>query len=571
MKVCRKGNKRKTVHRILPGCFLALGIAFSAGCASKEEAGVRGITEEVSGTDALQDDTDSIQTIEETVSENAHGNLEMFRSEEELKIAQTGRLAGKLVEQGYISDAAELYPVAAYQRDIDYSYAYFHDYSHKAESEAGICYPYELYYMSMSDEGDIVYYYTVLDYYSETAEDTGAKVIYAGNERDEVIREVTDLAGALKIDEPYRFKRHYVSTKVYDVGIDWFLVFADQWPQEKTEQLEDPVTAVETLYNLQGGTGQYSRIDGLRYGAVYDKVSYLSEREEEIDALYGKVREIDALYGKVGTVTYRFANGEEVTYLMFRDGTYWHPFYCTEKDDELYPELKGITDYTKRVEQVYSVAKKNVTAEELKEACVWYDHDSALYYYNDTDGVFLRHMSNGDIGIYSCGGRDEKLILIGDDTYSAEVPVFSRYNEKELASADFDGDGQDEYAYRINTWGGTECYYEELYIFDPEGDQLNMRAFQEYEFSEEMLAEVLPENCYLWFMGKTRYELNDDQILGYFQVLYDKGDGSRPEAVGGLSGVIRYYADGSFGFEEAEFEMYEELQGTETEEELLGH
>jgi hypothetical protein len=496
----------------------------------------------------------------------------MFRSEEELKIAQTGRLAGKLIEQGYISDAAELYPVAAYQRDIDYSYAYFHDYSHKAESEAGICYPYELYYMSMSDEGDIVYYYTVLDYYSETAEDTGAKVIYAGNERDEVIREVTDLAGALKIDEPYRFKRHYVSTKVYDVGIDWFLVFADQWPQEKREQLEDPVTAVETLYNLQGGTGQYSRIDGLQYGAVYDKVSYLSEQEEEIDALYGKVREINALYGKVGTVTYRFANGEEVTYLMFRDGTYWHPFYCTEKDDELYPELKGITDYTKRVEQVYFIAEKNVTAQELKEASVWSDYDQTGDFYNDTDGVFQRHMSNDDISIYSCAGKDEKLLRIGDNIYSAEIPVKPRYDGCiDLRTADYDGDGREEYAYRINTWGGTECYVEELYIFDPEDEQLNLRSFQDYEFPEEMLAEVLPENCYLWFMGKTRYELNDDQILGYFQVRYDKGDGSKPEAVGGLSGVIRYYADGSFGFEEAEFEMYEELQGTETEEELLGH
>ena len=544
LKVCHKGDKRKTVYRIWTGCFLAIGIAFSTGCASKEEAGVRGITEEVSGTDALQDDTDSIQTIEETVSENAHGNLEMFRSEDELKIAQTGRLAGKLIEQGYISDAAELYPVAAYQRDIDYSYAYFHDYSHKAESEAGICYPYELYYMSMSDEGDIVYYYTVLDYYSETAEDTGTKVIYAGNERDEVIREVTDLETALKIENPYRYKIRNDGSTAFEVGVDWFQVFENVWPQEKLEQLQDPVTAVETLYDLQGGEGEFSWVDGLIYKS-------------------------GLIYKRAGTVTYRFPNGDEITYLVLGDRGNWRPFYCTEKDDELYPELKGITDYTRRAEQVYSVAEKNVTAQELKEASVWSDHNQNVDYYNDTDGVFLRHMSNGDISIYSCGGRDEKLILIGDNIYSAEIPVKPRYDGCiDLETADYDGDGQEEYAYRINTLGGTECYVEELYIFDPEDEQLNLRSFQDYEFPEEMLDEVLPENCNLGW--RKAYELKEDQILCEYGVLYDK-DGSRPgTAVGYLRGRIRYHADGSFEFDEGKFEMFEDLQGTETEKELLG-
>ena len=503
----------------MPGCFLAFGIVFSAGCASKEEAGVRGITEEV--------------------SEDAHGNLEMFRSEEELKIAQTGRLAGKLIEQGFISDAAELYPVAAFQRNIDYSYAYFHDYSCKAESEEGVCYPYELYHMSLSEEGDIVYYYTVLDYYSETAEDTGAKVIYAGNERDEVIREVTDLETALKIENPYSYKIRYDGSTAFEVGVDWFQVFENVWPQEKLEQLQDPVTAVETLYDLQGGEGEFSWVDGL-------------------------------IYKRAGTVTYRFPNGDEITYLVLGDRGNWRPFYCTEKDDELYPELKGITDYTRRAEQVYSVAEKNVTAQELKEASVWSDHNQNVDYYNDTDGVFLRHMSNGDISIYSCGGRDEKLILIGDNIYSAEIPVKPRYDGCiDLETADYDGDGQEEYAYRINTLGGTECYVEELYIFDPEDDRLNLRSFQDYEFPKEMLDEILPENCYLGW--REAYELKEDQILYEYGVLYDK-DGSRPgTAVGYLRGRIRYHADGSFEFDEGKFEMFEDLQGTETEEELLGH
>ncbi|MBR3735338.1 MAG: hypothetical protein IKN07_05625 [Lachnospiraceae bacterium] len=151
MKVCHKGDKRKTVHRIWTGCFLAIGIAFFAGCASKDdEADARAVAEEVSGNNALQDDTDNIRTIADEVSDNAHSNLEMFRSEEELKNAQTRRLAVKLAEEGILSDAEELYPVAAYQRDIDYSYAYFHDYSCKAESEEGVCYPYELYHMSLT-------------------------------------------------------------------------------------------------------------------------------------------------------------------------------------------------------------------------------------------------------------------------------------------------------------------------------------------------------------------------------------------------------------------------------------
>ena len=67
------------------------------------------------------------------------------------------------------------------------------------------------------------------------------------------------------------------------------------------------------------------------------------------------------------------------------------------------------------------------------------------------------------------------------------------------------------------------------------------------------------------------YELKEDQILCEYGVLYDK-DGSRPgTAVGYLRGRIRYHADGSFEFDEGKFEMFEDLQGTETEEELLGH
>ena len=133
----------------------------------------------------------------ETVAQNTQGQNRYdgfcrYDSDDELVEDQISRWAKKLLDEGKIEEESELYPVNAYLRDVGYSYVHFRDFSYREELEKDTCYPYEIYLMSVTDDGKITYYYSVMDYYEVIEEGAQNRCIYVGNIRDEEIECITN-------------------------------------------------------------------------------------------------------------------------------------------------------------------------------------------------------------------------------------------------------------------------------------------------------------------------------------------------------------------------------------------
>ena len=369
----------------------------------------------------------------------------------------------------------------------------------------------ELYHVSLSEEGEITYYYTLLDYYVSTL-DSGETVIYAGNEQDEVISEVTDLSTVLKQESPFKYSYSEMCPlgKIFKSGIDLIRIMEKQWSAEQLAKLQNPVTAAETLLLLHGGKG------------------------ENLDN---------------GIVKYQFANGEEITYDMSFDGEYWIPMFCWEKDDELYPELKGITDEQERYKMISSLAAKSITMEDIKNAV----NNKNTYY---AEGMLEEEINEESFGIFDCGDvqlfTDWKKCYLIKDVSVVTQAWYGGHGQTNCF--DYDGDGHKEYALVINVMGGTGCYMETLYIFDIENDQLDVSEFSFTEDLQEWVRQLLPG----YEMGsEVRFKLEGDEILGEFGAYYH-ADLSLDCSY--LKGRIIYHSDGEFGLEEPQIEISDGVQ-----------
>ena len=489
--------------------------------------------------------------------------LPTYGSERELQTAQTKRLAKKLINEGRIKDEYDLIFVDACQRDIPYRYAYFRNYAYKDESAMNVRYPYELYHVSVSEEGEITYYYTLLDYYVSTL-DSGETVIYAGNEQDEVINEVTDLSTALKQESPFKYDTPelFPREKIYKSGVDLIRVMEKQWSAEQLAELQDPVTAVETLLRLRGGKGEI--VDRSQQGS--ERVMLVRGGEGgslgKAEILHnGEVFGLGERFGNEEgndnvMVKYQFENGEEITYNMAFDGEYWMPMASKEKDDELYPELKGITDDQKRYEIICSLAAKSISMDDIKNAL---DNDESA------DGLLKAEVKGESFGIFCCGNAQiftdwEKCYLIEN----VSVSTYALYDNCQTDSFDYDGDGQKEYAFAIQTLGGTGIWYEDLYIFDIENDHLNVRPFYYWDISIEPIKSILPEG---WTSGPhVGYKLAKGQII------LDRGVTPNRRLLGEmgyLHAKFMYHADGSYELTEPQFEMDDDMRTSMEKEKAL--
>ncbi|MBO7451582.1 MAG: hypothetical protein J6U54_14545 [Clostridiales bacterium] len=475
---------------------------------------------------------DIVETEQTEKTDN--NDLCSYSSEYELRSAQIDRLADKMVDEGRISDPSELFLVNAYQRNIEYSYVHFHDYTYKVESEENVCYPYEIYSMSVSDDGEITYYYTVLDYYVKTVD--GEKIIYAGKAKDEIIESVMDLETALKLDYPYSCSAWYTPySKLFGTGMDWYGVFERVWTDDQLDKLRDPVTALETLYHLKGGNGT---------------LIFLNEVEENKD-----------LYN-TALVKYCFADGDEISYLMiasvdnpysdYNEFDYWRPVYCTEKDNLLYPELKGLTPYHDRCQKVYEIAYNTVTVDDLDKtsSCNLYDD-----YTRDAVGVFLEMKSfpEDNVSFYSLQKTEYLLVIKDDQIYRIDFDWNGLFGEGGfIGSYDFDGDGQNEYVYEKLKERGSGIHREELYLIDITERGVDIKQFNPDLYPQ--IEEALPEKSKFGTVIDYGYE--DDKMLFQFDV-FPITDDHWTDKIGYLVGEIDYNSEGEFEMINVEFSKEE--------------
>ena len=451
----------------------------------------------------------------------SYKDLNVYHSEAELQEAQVKRLAEKLVEEGSIEKESDLWFVNAYQRDVEYSYAHFHDYTYKFASKEDVCYPYEIYCMSVSDEGDITYYYTLLDYYESMISDDGEteRVIYAGNEQDEEITEVRDLATALKLDCPFMDEiwgdpDPRIGWRNYPSGMNWYRAFEHIWSEDRINKLTDPVTAVEELYHLKGGTG-----------------TVVGDCDLDVYGL-----------PDIQIVDYQFANGEEVTYCLYETKSgYWKPAYCTQKDDEMYPELQGITDYEARHQKICECASANITLQDLsyKKYDLYFPPTEYSNFLDVRGCISLLHtLPEEDADLHGLFGGQGVVLRVGENVYPMDLEWSSMPYEHGFYCADYDGDGEKEYLYQRLTLSGTGVEVENFCVIEVGPGSSKYVWFERGDFMS-LLKGVMPQNAYLGSI--LDYDIWGKSITFEYNVVTGP-----TEYVGKITGTIRYLPDGTF-------------------------
>ncbi|MBR3469824.1 MAG: hypothetical protein IKH28_09040 [Lachnospiraceae bacterium] len=265
-----------------------------------------------------------------------------YDSEEAYMSDQVQRLEDRLRKKGILSESDELFSVYSVVRK-PYSW---HD--------EDVHYPYEIYLTTFSEDGELRYFYSVLDYYKKTLEGDKAPHYFIGKGKDEEIKAVTDVATANKV-YPYFAESssdHQGSKEGVPEFDNWnggssaqyFVEILENTASEKAEGLKDPVTATAFWLNIQGGQGKYI------------EMSFVE-----------------------GYVEWQFDNGEQIHYDVYEIDGFWFPTLYMEWYDALekdwYPQVTTETteknwDRLKRTKEFL----ESVTAKDLRNVTKRYEY-----------------------------------------------------------------------------------------------------------------------------------------------------------------------------------------------------
>ena len=451
----------------------------------------------------------------ETVAQNTQGQNRYdgfcrYDSDDELVEDQISRWAEKLLDEGKIEEESELYPVNAYLRDVGYSYVHFRDFSYREELEKDTCYPYEIYLMSVTDDGEITYYYSVMDYYEVIEEGAQNRCIYVGNIRDEEIEYITNPETAQKVEMAFGYKRDYDENGQRIVMDKLSREITELFPENMPGKPygEDPIACAEFFLHLQGGEGEFTLCE-----------------DEDMTRL-----------GKMGTLCYQFAEGDIVHYCMFFDeiNNCWRPVYCTEKDDELYPDIKGCEDYAERKKLLMEYELEDLTAEDLRSMSN-NKAQSQVPIFNDLDGdfVMLCEIPGQDVRMFGMNGGTKTILQSKDQVYVMDLMWAAHYDKYAISCGDYDGDGDIEYGFVKNESGGAGSCWDELYVIEiTEDNEAVYRNVSYFDIISEIISAV-------------PYHEIDDNYIGFYAQ-----DDALFFVVSEISGKLAYRDDGSCGIED---------------------
>ncbi len=384
-----------------------------------------------------------------------------YDSEEAYMSDQEQRFADRLRKKGILSESDEIFTVYSVVRK-PYSW---HD--------EDVHYPYEIYLTTFSEDGELRYFYSVLDYYKKTLDGDKAPHYFIGKGKDEEIGAVTDVATAYKVYPYfYEYAFDYQGSKegvpVFDnwsgkSGAQYLADILGKTAPEKAEGLKDPVTATAFWLSIQGGQGKFI------------EKSFVE-----------------------GYVEWQFDNGEQIHYDIYEMGGLWLPVLNMEWYDALekdwYPQVTTETterdwDGLKRTKEFL----EGVTAKDLRSVKekIKYGEGASEREQDEKFGI-LFDLPEKDVTLYGVYDEYAMMLRVGDQAYPLKNPYITYKRDCfKFACGDYDGDGQDEYALINVGTTGSETPDEELYVIEirPNGAVVNHFTTKDrFGYLEKVLA-----------------------------------------------------------------------------------
>ena len=383
-----------------------------------------------------------------------------YDSQEAYMSDQEQRFADRLRKKGILSESDEIFSVYSVVR-APYSW---HD--------EDVHYPYEIYLTTFSEDGELRYFYSVLDYYKKTLDGDKAPHYFLGKAKDEEIKAVIDVATANKV-YPY-FTESSLNHQGSKEGVpefdnwnggssaQYFVEILENTAPEKAEGLKDPVTATAFWLNIQGGQGKFI------------EKSFVE-----------------------GYVEWQFDNREQAHYDVYEFDGFWFPTLYMEWYDALekdwYPQVTTETteknwDRLKRTKEFL----KSVTAKDLRSVKekIKYGEGAPEREQDEKFGI-LFDLPEKDVTLYGVYDEYAMMLRVGDQAYPLKNPYITYKRDCfKFACGDYDGDGQDEYALINVGTTDSETPDEELYVIEirPNGAVVNHFTTKErFEYLEKVL------------------------------------------------------------------------------------
>lgn len=265
--------------------------------------------------------------------------------------------------------------------------------------------------------------------------------------RYEILPEITTLAQAIRVNVP--FLQHVLEAE--DVPYyrrdsqlrDVIRLQAQALRPEVFKLLQEPVTAVEHLLRLKGGTGRY-----------------VEQWEDE------------------GIVEYTFADGSVVHYSVTEWMGVWSPMFACEYYWEKSPEReKNDREWFAKCEEL-NASLKRLTAEDLRSVTQTYDASRDAANEETEAYILLSELPNEDAALYGKYGQQTMVLRVGDSVYPIRMHWMSpQMWIPQLFSGDYDGDGDTEYALKTHMKTGTGVSGDELYIIEVNGETAVLHEF----------------------------------------------------------------------------------------------
>lgn len=269
----------------------------------------------------------------------------------------------------------------------------------------------------------------------------------------EILPEITTLAQAIRVQCP--FLQHVVEAE--DVPYyrrdsqlrDVIRLQSQTQRPEVFELLQDPVTAVEHLLRLKGGTGRY-----------------LEQWEDG------------------GIVEYTFADGSVVHYCVSESMGVWSPKFACEYYWEKSPEReKNDREWFAKCDEL-NASLKRLTAEDLRSVTQTYDASQSEMNEKEEAYILLSELPDEDAALYGKYGLGAMVLRVGDSVYPIRMYWMSpQMWIPQLFSGDYDGDGDTEYALKTHMKTGTGVSGDQLYIIEVNGETA---AIHEFTFRDRM-------------------------------------------------------------------------------------
>ena len=260
--------------------------------------------------------------------------------------------------------------------------------------------------------------------------------------------------------------------------IDELAAYYKEHAPERYLALLDPVSALQELMHLKGGSGE---------GCYENTQSCL--------------------------VCYTFADGSRAHYDMtLREGV-WYPSSMEELEEfrinvlhDFIGEYSNLPSYgAERMAELKARnnAMETVTASVLQNGTARLEDDAIVSALPESlwkgkwkggqagEFILLAEIPQEDAGLYGLYGGETLVLRVKDKVYPFLFNWTYLPNALEFHSGDFDGDGETEYAFLIHVEGGTmnvEEYYrkDELYILEIRGDEILIHSFDEAKRGKQL-------------------------------------------------------------------------------------